>query len=187
MEEILIGCKRRIILIGFCLLLLSCSRDPNTAPVPSGVEMIFWEDQSWEMGGGTSRLTLWVDGRSEVTVVPNASFRHSQAKIQPREGWIMKQGANGRYFVRPSVFPGEVAKEKFTAALEAGIHLLKTFQPQYVDGGGTLVGVQIKGKLKETVIPMFDDSKKGTLNHKRFLAVAQILSDFERQPFDLPD
>lgn len=51
----------------------------------------------------------------------------------------------------------EVAREKFQRAFEAGIHLLESFRPDYVDGEGTLVGIQIHGELKETVVPMFLD------------------------------
>jgi len=149
--------------------------------------MIFWEHQSWEVGGGRNRLTIWADGRSEVTVVPDASFRHSQEKLQPRKGWIMKEGRRGLYFVHPDAFPKEVAKDKFQKAFAAGIHLLKTFKAQYVDGSGTLVGVQIGSRLQETVIPMFGDAQKGTRNHERFLAVSEVLSDFDTRPFDLPN
>ncbi len=42
------------------------------------------------------------------------------------------------------------------------------------------VGVHIDGKLIETVIPMFLDRHKGSSNHKRFMAVSRVLSDFDR-------
>ncbi|UCD90699.1 MAG: hypothetical protein JSW04_04525 [Desulfobacterales bacterium] len=99
----------------------------------------------------------------------------------------MKKSQEGIYFLRTNVFSGKVAKDKFNQALAAGIHLLKTFRPNYVDGGGTLVGVQIKGELKETVIPMFLDQHTGSANHQRFIAVSKVLSDFDRQAYDIQE
>jgi hypothetical protein len=149
--------------------------------------MIFWEHQSWEAGGGRSRLTLWADGRSEVVVVPDAYFQPNSVKLRLRDGWVMKQGKNGLYFVRANVFPQNVAKDKFNQALAAGIGLLQTFKPGYVDGSGTVVGVQINGELKETVIPMFLDQHRGSANHQRFIAVSKVLSDFDRNAYDTHD
>ncbi len=82
-------------------------------------------------------------------------------------------------FLREPAFPRDVAREKFTKAFDAGIHLLESFRPDYVDGSGTLVGIQIDGKLKETVIPMFLDKNRETRNHKRFLAVSEMLANFD--------
>ena len=147
--------------------------------------MIFWEPQSWEAGGGRSRLTLWADGRSEAVVVPDEYFQPSSEKLHLRDGWVKEQGANGLYFVRANVFPVTVAKDKFNQALAAGIGLLKTFKPGYVDGSGTVVGVQINGELKETVIPMFLDQHRGSANHQRFIAVSKVLSDFDRHAYDI--
>jgi hypothetical protein len=153
--------------------------------MPPNAEMIFWEHQSWEVGGERSRLTIWADGGSEVMVIPDAHFRLTLEKFRPRDGWTMEKRAEGLYFVRRNVFPKQVAKEKFNQALGAGIHRLKTFRPNYVDGSGTLVGVQIDGELKETVIPMFLDRDKGSANHRRFIAVSEVLSDFDRHAYDL--
>ncbi len=69
--------------------------------------------------------------------------------------------------------------------MAAGIHRLKTFKPDYLDGSGTLVGVEIDGKLIETVIPMFLDRDWGSVNHKRFIAVSKVLSDFDRHAYDV--
>ena len=71
----------------------------------------------------------------------------------------MEQGNKGPYFVRENVYPQNVAKDKFDQALAAGIRLLETFKPDYVDGSGTLVGVQVDGELKETVVPLFLDQQ----------------------------
>lgn len=97
----------------------------------------------------------------------------------------MEPGRKGPYFVRKNVFPENVAKDKFDQALVAGIRLLETFKPDYVDGSGTLVGVQIDGELKETVIPMFLDRHQGSANHKRFVAVSKVLADFDRHAYDI--
>ncbi|MFQ5846091.1 MAG: hypothetical protein ACE5IQ_00280 [Candidatus Methylomirabilales bacterium] len=97
----------------------------------------------------------------------------------------MVEGTGGVFFVREPAFPEDAARDKFLKAFEAGIHLLETFRPDYVDGSGTLVGIQIDGKLKETVIPMFSDKNKGTRNHKRFLAVSTILANFDAAAYDL--
>jgi len=47
-------------------------------------------------------------------------------------------------------------------------------------GSGTLVGVGIDGKLIQTVIPMFLDQDRGSVNHKRFITVSKVLSHFDR-------
>lgn len=174
-----------ISLIALCLALLGCSREPAPVLIPSGAEMVFWENQSWEVGGGRSRLTIWADGRSEVMVIPDAYFRREPEKLRPRDGWTMKEGREGVYFIRTNVFQEQVAKAKFTQALAAGIHLLKTFRPDYVDGSGTLVGVKIDGELKDTMIPMFLDRQRESANHKRFVAVSKVLSDFDRHAYDI--
>jgi hypothetical protein len=149
--------------------------------------MLFWEWQSWETGGGWNRLTLWKDGRSQIKVVPDAYTRGHPERVRARQGWKLVEGPIGASFVREPAFPEAVAREKFRRAFEAGIHLLESFRPDYVDGEGTLVGTQIDGKTKETVIPMFLENYKGTQNHKRFLAVSQILADFDVDAYDLTD
>jgi hypothetical protein len=88
-------------------------------------------------------------------------------------------------FVRKNVYPPEVARAMFQQALDAGILFLKSFKPGYVDGGGTRVAVRIRGQQKETVIPMFMDSDKGTINHKRFLAVSKILGGFDTKAYEI--
>ena len=40
----------------------------STTKKSGEIEMIFWEKQSWKSGGASQRLTLWADGRSEITV-----------------------------------------------------------------------------------------------------------------------
>ena len=97
----------------------------------------------------------------------------------------MVEKAAGVSFIRDPAFPEDLAREKFRRAFEAGIHLLETFRPDYVDGSGTLVGIQIDDKFNETVIPMFLDKQQGTRNHKRFLAVSKILSEFDVDAYEL--
>jgi hypothetical protein len=172
-------------LIALCLALPGCSSQSHSDHGIPDAEMIFWEHQSWEVGGGRSRLTIWADGRSEVMVVPDATLRHKPEILVVREGWTMKKEGEGLYFVRRDVFQRQVAKEKFNRALAAGIHQLKTFRPDYVDGSGTLVGIQIDGAVKETVIPMFLDRNMGSANHKRFLAVSDLLSYSDRRAYDI--
>jgi hypothetical protein len=55
----------------------------------------------------------------------------------------------------------------------------------YVDGGGTRVVVRMGGQRKETVIPMFMDRDKGTINHKRFLAVSKILGGVDADAYEI--
>jgi hypothetical protein len=175
------------ILIAVSIIPVGC-RSQTAPPLNSSdVEMIFWEQQSWEAGGGRSRLTIWVDGRSKVVVVPDEYFQPNSERLHLRDGWVMEQGEKGLYFVRANVFPQNVAKDKFNQALAAGIGLLQTFKPGYVDGSGTVVGVQINGELKETVIPMFLDQHRGSANHRRFIAVSKVLSDFDRHAYDIQD
>jgi hypothetical protein len=179
--------SKLFILIAFSIIPVSCRSQTAPSLNPSDVEMIFWEHQSWEAGGGRSRLTIWADGRSEVMLVPDEYFRPNSEELHLRDGWVKEQGANGLYFVRANVFPQNVAKDKFNQALAAGICLLQTFKPGYVDGSGTVVGVQINGELKETVIPMFLDQHRGSANHQRFIAVSKVLSDFDRHAYDIHD
>lgn len=178
-------CKLHIGWIALCLILPVCSpQSPADHGIPDA-EMIFWEHQSWEVGGGRSRLTIWADGRSEVMVIPDAYLRNRPERLRVRRGWTVKISSDGLYFVRSDVFQGQVAKEKFSRALAAGIHQLKTFRPGYVDGSGTLVGILIGGKVVETVIPMFLDENMGSANHKRFLAVSEVLSYFDTRAYDI--
>lgn len=93
--------------------------------------------------------------------------------------------SRGFHFIRTNVFQEEVAREKVRQAMTVGIHRLKTFRPGYLDGSGTLVGVGIDGKLIETVIPMFLDRDRGSVNHKRFVAMSEVLSDFDRHAYDV--
>lgn len=178
-------CQKWFTVIALCIIPLGCGSQSGTSSDNAKVEMIFWESQSWEAGGGRSRLTIWADGRSEVVVVPDAPLRLQSEKLHLQEGWRMEPGRKGPYFVRKNVFPENVAKDKFDQALVAGIRLLETFKPDYVDGSGTLVGVQIDGELKETVIPMFLDRHQGSANHKRFVAVSKVLADFDRHAYDI--
>ena len=176
---------RRTILLALCMGLLSCSSEPTSKGKPPRAQMIFWELQSWETGGGRSRLTIWSDGRSEVMVVPDEYFRRNPGMLLPRDGWTVRNGKRGLPFTRTNVLPEEAAKEKVRQAMAAGIHRLKTFKPGYLVGSGTLVGAEIDGKLIETVSPMFLDRDKGTINYKRFIAVSEVLSDFDRRAYDV--
>ncbi len=182
-----VGMRRHYRIV--CTILMvgtfGCGVEPDRITIPEGAEMLFWEWQSWETGGGRNRLTIWKDGRSQVVVVPDAYTRRHPEKFHAREGWKQVKGPRGISFVQEPAFPEDEAREKFRKAFEAGIHLLQTFGPDYVDGSGTVVGIQIDGKLKETVIPVFVENNQGTTNHKRFLDVSKILADFPVDAYDL--
>ena len=178
--------RKSWIVFAICIIgAFGCATDPGRTTVPQGAEMLFWEWQSWETGGGRNRLTIWKDGRSQIVVVPDAHTRGNPERFRPRQGWTMVEKSSGVSFLREPAFPRDVAREKFTKVFDAGIHLLESFRPDYVDGSGTLVGVQIDGKLKETVIPIFLDKNRGTRNHKRFLAVSEILANFDVHAYEL--
>jgi len=156
-------------------------------PIPDGVEMIVWEHQNWETNGGFERLTLWSDGRSEVVVAPLRYSHDSQENLRTKNGWerVRVQSPPHVEFVRKSIYPPDVARTKFRDALAAGIHLLESFKPGFVDSGGTRIVIQTKGQKKEIVIPMFMDRDKGTLNHKRFLAVSEVLDGFDQSGYEV--
>lgn len=156
-------------------------------PIPDGVEMIVWEHQNWKSNGGFERLTIWSDGRSEIMVVPQLHTSNGQENLRPKNGWekLRKQSPAHVEFVRKNIYPPDVARAKFKEALAAGINLLESFKPAYSDGSGIRVVIQTKGQQKEIVIPMFMDREKGTLNHKRFLSVSEILSGFDKSAYEV--
>lgn len=143
--------------------------------IPEGIEMISLSHQSWDASGWARTSRLWRDGRSEVIVVDRDVEKNYPG---PRTVSFTEDGIVPRLEVVTFSEPlsREEAKARFQAALEAGITELKTFKPDYVDGSGCEVGVQIDGRLIETVIPEFMGSTKGTENHRRFIAVSRIMS-----------
>jgi hypothetical protein len=148
------------------------------------VDMLFWEKQDWEPSGGAERLTLWADGRSEITVKRLGEPR------KPKAGWAVTKRDQWCYYRKANPLPPDEARRKFAAAVAAGIRDLKTFPPGYADGSGTLVGVEVGGKLTETVVPMFlhpgEKDNKGSENHKRYLAVEKILGGFGTDAIEEP-
>lgn len=86
-------------------------------------------------------------------------------------------------YTNTSPYSVEKAREKFHAAIAAGIDKLHTFPPGYADGSGTLAGVSLDGKVTTTVIPRFlregEKDNKGSENHKKFLAIDAILGKFD--------
>jgi hypothetical protein len=164
--------------IGYrCIARTEMPEAESQVVVPDGVEMIFWEDQSWKHNGRRSRLSLWKDGRSEIVLTGFES-----GKLKP--GWEIAQYSSFQVR-RRNPLSKEKAMERFHTALAAGIHELKTFMPGYSDGAGTLVGVEINGKLTEITIPAFVQPGKyeqGSLNERRYLAVKKLMGDFERDP-----
>jgi hypothetical protein len=141
------------------------------------IQMIYWEKQSWVSNGPSMRLTLWADGRSEITV----QRWGKPQKTSP--GWTTRVEKSWTIYVKKSPFTAEEARKKFKDAIAAGIKDLRSFPADYSDGGGTVAGVEVDGKLTETVIPMFlhegKKDNKGSENHKRFLSVDKILGKFD--------
>jgi hypothetical protein len=133
--------------------------------------------QSWKSGGPSKRLTLWADGRSEITV--KKSGKPKKTKL----GWSAREEKPWTVYTKASPYSVEEARQRFRDAIAAGIGELRTFPPGYKDGSGTVSGIRVDGKLTQTVIPMFlhegQEDNKGSENHKRFLAVDAILGDFD--------
>jgi hypothetical protein len=179
-----IGSLKLIVLI-YAIAVPAITTGSERIPIPYGVEMIVWEHQNWKTNGGFERLTIWSDGRSEIVVVPLRYARDGQENLQPKNGWekVQEQFPPHVEFVRKNFYPPDVARTKFKEALAAGIHLLESFKPSYRDGSGILVVIKTKGQEKEIIIPMFMDREKGTLNHKRFLAVSEILGGFDKSAY----
>lgn len=173
---------RWIVLIMLVCICGGCGDKPPPLDETT-VDMIFWEYQSWESGDGSHRLTLWAAGRSEVLVRTPDHIPYPPKQLIPRHGWTLTEA---NFFVHSDVFSTEIVREKFKEALRRGIHLLETFQPDYLDGSGTLVGLRVNGELKETVIPLFLDRNQGSQNHKRFIAVSEILSDYDWRAYEMP-
>ncbi len=155
------------------LTLAGCSQVPPEPP--SDIDLIFWEEQSWETGGYSQRLTLWADGQSEIRIVLGGRTPRSGV-IRLRTGWTKTANA----LVKRSPLPPEKAQDRFERALKAGIHLLEPVRANYLDGSGTLVGVRIGGNVREVVIAHLSESWYQTTNYRRFQAVAEAMSDFDR-------
>jgi len=171
-----------------CLLAIpAAGAATEPQPAPDGVEMIVWEHQNWESNGGFERLALWSDGCSEVVVTPLSHAHDGQQNLRARSGWelVRYQSPPHVEFVRTNIYPPEVARAKFRAALAAGIERLESFKPGYVDGGGTRVVIRKGGQEREIIIPMFTDREQGTMNHKRFLAVWKILGGFDKNAYEV--
>ena len=159
----------------------------NALPEPElpAIDMLFWEHQSWKPGGGSERLTLWADGRSEIWVTrPGLALRTAtSATPRPRPGWKFERAQYPR-FVRTDALPKAEARQRFARAVAAGIERLETFQPEYVDGAGTLVGIRRGGALRETVVPMFLGVPKGSENERRYQRVAEVIGTFDTEAYE---
>ena len=155
---------------------IGCAREELPPPLEE-VELVFWEDQNWESGGGTNRLTIWADGRSRVEVYPGAAYLYPGKELRARSGWEKVKGDAGTVFVRDDVFPAEMARNMLREAVQAGITLLESEQASYVDGGGVLVGSQVGVALHQATIPTFNERLE---QETRFKAVGQVLGDFPK-------
>lgn len=166
----------KMLAIAAALSSIGATSRPATQPTTK-ITSIFWEKQVWGLGGGKSRLTLWADGRSEITV------RRRRPAAPAKPGWTMTKDDDGTVYHKASPLSAEESRKKFADAITAGIAELKTFAADYSDGGGTLVGIENDGKIKQIVIPMFihpdEPDNKGSENHKRFLAVQKVIGEFD--------
>lgn len=165
-----------------------CGESPvSVFPVPDGAEVLIWEEQSWETGGGACRLTLWADGRSEMRVLPT-SFALWRGDLRPQPGWSAEKDETGELsFVRREVFPRHGARDRFRRAWQAGIARIEPFAPDYVDGGGTRIELHIDGQVEEKVIPLFLGDRLGSPDHHRFQAVAEVLGGCDWNAFTTSD
>ncbi len=146
--------------------------------------MIFWEKQEWDGSGAARRLTLWADGRSEITV------KQLGAPGKPRRGWTVEPQGEWSVYTKTDALARDDARRRFEAAVAGGIDQLKTFPPGYLDGSGTLVGVQRGQDVKTTVIPLFlhaeQPDNQGSENHQRFLVIEKILGEFDIDAIETP-
>lgn len=156
-------------------------------PVPDGAEALVWEEQNWETGGGSCRLTLWADGRSEMRVFPT-SFALRRGDLRPLPGWSAEEDDTGRLsFVRRGVVSESEARQRFRRAWRAGIAHIEPFTPDYLDGGGTRIELHVDGRVEEKVIPLFLGERLGSPDHHRFQAVAEVLGPCEWEAFTTPE
>lgn len=51
MESLRLLHKIKIVFAISIVFAFGCTMEPSRSPVPRGAEMLFWEWQSWEMGG----------------------------------------------------------------------------------------------------------------------------------------
>ena len=154
--------------IAACVLGLVACGVEATPPLDQ-VEFVFWETQSWETGGGTTRLTIWADGKSEMRVYPGPAHLFPGSRLQARPGWQESTAPSGITFVNTSPMTPTEARQRFAAAVQAGISLLETEKPEYVDGGGVLLGARVGGELHQATIPTFNEHLR---QQTRFDAVA---------------
>ena len=148
--------------------------------VPVGAEMVFWEWQSWETGGGRSRLTLWSDGRSEARVWP-CSYNADEFALQAEPGWKETTEGGSSSLVREAVNTEEETKQLFRNAFRLGLHLLTPGRRDYVDGQGLVIGIQKNGVLKQQTYPEFGPEHWETKNYIRFKALCGLLGEFDTQ------
>lgn len=123
------------------------SQVPLADPVPVDAQMVYFESQSWEPGGGFARLTYWRDGRSEVVT-------RGLGPVQPQ--------------VQANLLPADEVRRRFEEAFTAGIVSIKEFKANYVDGGGTVLGYEIDGRPFKKTIPIFPREATGSTDYIRF-------------------
>ncbi|MCP5115692.1 MAG: hypothetical protein GY953_33105, partial [bacterium] len=108
-------------------------------------DFVFFESQSWETGGGKTRVTVWADGRSEILTTPDRYFE--LCNLEPLAGWSRR----GDDFVKRDHLSRAAAMTRLEAAIEAGATTLLPVLPDYDDGEGYLVGYRVGGVTGEVV------------------------------------
>lgn len=147
----------------------------NTQNIPKNIDMIFLESIS----GLPSRyrLTLWNNGNSEIKHDHGFTIYDSDRYIlEPKWKKILEKDSTSVVFIYKNYYSQEVALKMFNEALLAGIHLLEPYDPILFDGGGTLVGVRIDGKIIKTTISL-DLDNTNSENIKRFMEIIRILNN----------
>ncbi len=149
---------------------------------PTLDDLIVWEVQHGKPGSGYKRLTLWRDGYSESEIAVTSATKPRK----PKAGWeIIREGKLTRYIHRYAYSP-KMTRTKFSKALRAGIKRLKAFKPSKSNNRTTRIVISLDGKRREVVIPEFTTRNKGTLNHRRFLAVEAVLDGFDINAYKIP-
>ena len=102
--------------------------------------------------------------------------------LRPLPGWRKLDAPSATTFIHPNPFSTNEGKQKLAAAVKAGISLLQSEDPQYLDGGGVFVGVQVNGALHQAVIPTFNEELRQRV---RFAAVERALAEFPQEAFEV--
>src|SRR5262249_32674142 len=128
-------------------------------------------------GGGRSRITLWGDGRSEISVP-----RRGQP-MEPHPGWsIAEQSEQWSIYRKTDSLPADEVQHLLKEAREAGIERLETYTgPVVADDAPSVVHIRRNGKYREIIIHSSGDA---SANGRRCLAVAKVFEQIDLDAFD---